>query len=316
MSAPIILKDSSSQLWLVTVDDSGLLHTATVLVGTVTPLFLNDPTEEASWQVGVTTLGELTTTSVTFNASYPVAQYMISASLASSWNLTVSLSGLLGTSYQGPPVNPSGLGDGNPISQYGSGMIGNPPIEVLSLGYYLNLLTSQYRNSPKLNKFLYALLKKYDDISNCQLQLDMAFDVDNAVGVQLDAVGLVEGITRVVPFQPTGGLSPILDDPTFRIYIKAKAAQNQWNGRIDGLQAIWQTLFPGGTIVIGDLQNMSANIFLIGTFTPIVQQLIQNGLIVPRPQGVLYNYIFTKLPAFGFGVNNAYVAGFGLGHFA
>lgn len=205
---------------------------------------------------------------------------------------------------------------GNPMVQYGSGQYGSEPIEVLQLAYYANLLTSEYKNSPKLNAFLYAMLKKYDDISLCQVQMDMAWDVDSAVGVQLDTVGLIVGASRTLPFQPTGGLSPVLGDSDFRIFVKAKAAQNTWNGTIDSLQTIWQALFPGGEIVIGDNQNMTATIFLIGTFTPIMQQLISNGLIVPRPQGVQYNYIFSTLPAFGFDINNAEVAGFDVGHWS
>lgn len=201
---------------------------------------------------------------------------------------------------------------GNPLQSYGSGLYGAAPIENLPLGYYLGLLTSEYRNSPKLNDFLTLLLKKLDDASFCLTQMEAAFDVDNAIGVQLDAIGTLVGASRTLPFQPTGGLSPILDDATYRIYLKAKAAQNQWDGTIDGLQSVWQTLFPSGTIAIGDNQNMTATIFLTGSFTPILQQMIVNGLIVPRPQGVLYNYVF-NLPAFGFDLNDTWIAGFDVG---
>jgi hypothetical protein len=205
---------------------------------------------------------------------------------------------------------------GNPLSQYGSGAWGANPIESLPIAYYLQLLSSEYRLSPKLNAFLSALLQKFQDISTCQTVLDMAYDVDNAVGAQLDALGLIVGISRTVPFQPTGGLSPILDDSDFRIYIKAKAAKNTWNGTIDGLQSTWQLLFPTGQIAIGDNQNMTATIFLSGTFTPMVQQLILNGLIVPRPEGVLYDYIFDDFPIFGFDYDNVWVQGFDEGHWS
>jgi hypothetical protein len=204
---------------------------------------------------------------------------------------------------------------GNPLQQYGSGAFGAEPIESLQLGYYLNLLTSEYRNSPKLNKFLYALLKKFDDISICQTQLDSAFDVDVAVGVQLDAVGAIVGASRNLPFQPTGGLSPTLDDSDYRIYVKAKAAQDCWNGKIDSLQTIWEILFPTGQIIIADNQNMTATIIIEGTFSPIMLQMIANGLIVPRPQGVQYIYAINPiLPIFGADYNNAFVAGADIGH--
>jgi hypothetical protein len=198
------------------------------------------------------------------------------------------------------------------IPPYGSGEYGSDPIENLPLGYYLGLLSSQYRNSPKWNAFLALMLQKLEDASICLVQMEEAFDLDNALGVQLDAIGTIVGASRTLPFQPTGGLSPVLGDDDYRVYLKSKAAQNQWDGTIDGLQVVWEALFAGGLIVIFDHENMSATIFLTGSFSPIMQQMIVNGLIVPRPQAVQYNYAF-NLPAFGFDLNNTYIAGFDVG---
>lgn len=194
------------------------------------------------------------------------------------------------------------------ISQYGSGAYGAEPIETLQLDYYLNLVTSQYRNSPKFLAWLRFLLQKLQDISQCQIQMSQAFDVDNAQGVQLDVLGSIVGASRTVGFQPSGGVSPVLNDATYRLLIKAVAAQNTWDGTIDGLQSVWENLFPEGTITIGDNQNMTATIFLTGTFTSIQKDLIVNGYIVPRPQAVRYQYVF-NLPAFGCDLRNKWVAG-------
>jgi len=201
---------------------------------------------------------------------------------------------------------------------YGQGGYGTQPIETLPLGYYQQLLTSQYQppSSPKLNALLYVLLKKFDDVSQCLVQFDTAFDLDSAVGPQLDALGAVAGADRTVGFQPSDSVSPVLDDATYRIYIKAKIAQNQWDGTITSLYAIWKYLFPVGSIIIADNQNMTATIFLSGSFTSIIQDLITNGYIVPRPEGVLYTYDFAELPAFGFDLDNSFVAGFDVGKWA
>jgi hypothetical protein len=199
---------------------------------------------------------------------------------------------------------------------YGQVGYGGSPIEVLPIGYYLGLLASQYANSPKLNKMLYVLLKKFDDVSQCLVQMQTAFDLDTAVGVQLDRLGESAGASRTVPFQPSNSVSPVLDDATYRIYIKAKIGQNKWDGTIDSLYTLWQRLFPGGKITIADQQNMTAEIFLAGSFTSILQDLITYGMIIPRPEGVLYDYVFTHLPAFGFDLNNAYVAGFDTGRWS
>ena len=201
-------------------------------------------------------------------------------------------------------------------SGYGLGGYGNPPIEALPIGYYTNLLTSQYRNSPKLTALLYMLLKKLDDVSQCLVSMDTAFDLDSAVGVQLDALGQIVGAARTVGFQPHNNVSPVLDDATYRILIKARVGWNQWDGTIDSLFSLWRALFPNGNIVIQDNQNMSANIVLTGTFTSIVQDLINNGYIIPRPEGVEYTYSFGTLPYFGFGSSPGFIAGFGTGHWA
>lgn len=196
---------------------------------------------------------------------------------------------------------------------YGTGGYGNAPIETLPIGYYTGLLTSQYVASPKLNALLYVLLKKFDDISQCLVNLDLAVDLDAAAGAQLDMLGSIVGAARTVGFQPSGGVSPVLDDATYRLYIKAKIAQNQWDGTLPSLYPIWQTLFPGGSINILDNQNMTADIILRGTFTSIIQDLITNGYIVPRPEGVLYTYQLGTLPYFGFGSSPGYIAGFNEG---
>jgi len=201
-------------------------------------------------------------------------------------------------------------------SGWGIGGYGNEPIEMLPIGYYLNLLTHQYRLSPKLNALLYVLARKFDDVSECLVSMDLVFDLDVAEGAQLDALGTIVNVSRTVPFQPSNNVNPILDDDTYRILIKATIANNQWDGTIDGLYALWSELFPTGTIVVEDQQNMTANILMTGSFTSIIQDLITHGMIVPRPEGVLYNYEFGELPFFGFDLNNGFVAGFDLGHFA
>lgn len=204
-------------------------------------------------------------------------------------------------------------------SGYGSGKYGvadNGAIYSLSIYYYLGLLTSEYRLAPNLNAWLTQLLTPLDDVSNCLLSMPEAFDLDYATGVQLDILGAIEGVSRTVGFQPSGGVSPVLDDTTYRLLIQATIANNQWNGTQSELYPIWQNLFPGGNIIIVDNQNMSATIALSGVFTSIVQDLIVNGYIVPRPEGVAYNFTFATLPIFGTDENNAFIAGVDLGHLA
>lgn len=199
---------------------------------------------------------------------------------------------------------------------YGQGGYGNEPIETLPSGYYFDLLTSEWISSPKLNALLRDMLKKFDDVSQCLVSLATAFDLDSAAGVQLDMLGSIAGASRIVGFQPSGGVSPVLTDDAYRLYIKAKIAQNQWDGTIGSLYPVWAALFPGGQIVIEDQQNMTVNVTMTGVFNSITQDLVTHGYIVPRPEGVEYTYLFLTLPAFGFDSAPGYIAGFDTGHWA
>jgi len=212
---------------------------------------------------------------------------------------------------------------------YGSGGYGNEPIETLPIGYYLGLRTSEYAASPKFNALLYCWLKKFDDVSQCLVKLDTALDLDSAAGVQLDLLGAIAGAARTLPFQPSFGVSPVLSDASYRIYIKAKIAQNQWPGTIDALYAIWASLFPTTGIVIADNQNMTATLFISGLPSSIIIDMVAgyavngattgtvtNSLIVPRPEGVEYTFQIADLPAFGFGPVTPYIAAWGLGKWA
>lgn len=188
------------------------------------------------------------------------------------------------------------------------------PVYSLPLSYYTRLLTSQYQTAPVLLSWLAALLQPLDDTATWLRQFTAAYDLDYAVGPQLDVAGTIIGQSRTVGFQPTGGVSPVLDDDTYRVLLKARAAQNNWDGKINSLQGIWAQLFPGGVIVIDDHSNMTATVILAGAFSSITQDLITNGYIVPRPEGVLYDYTFGDLPVFGFSTTNTdYIAGFNVG---
>jgi len=108
---------------------------------------------------------------------------------------------------------------------------------------------------------------------------------------------------------------PTLGDNDYRNLLLATVVRNNWNGQQDSLYAYWNLLFPGTSIAIQDNMDMTANVFITGNFSATMLALITGGLIVPRPQGVQYNYIF-NLPTFGCDLNNALVAGVDVGFIA
>lgn len=203
---------------------------------------------------------------------------------------------------------------------YGSGKYGiadTGPVAPLPLSYYTNLLTSQYKLAPNLNAWLAAELQFFEDVSTCLSSMTEAVDLDTAEGIQLeDYSGQIAGVSRTVAFQPSDGVSPVLDYDTYRLLLKATIANNHWDGTVSALYPIWASLFPGGRIIIIDNQNMSATILVTGAFPSIIKDLISHGYIVPRPEAVEYTYTFSDLPVFGTDLDNTQIAGVDVGHLA
>jgi len=205
----------------------------------------------------------------------------------------------------GAQGNNAGWGQGG----YGLGQYGSPAIQFLTPGWFLQRVTSEYQLSPLFLKWLSVPLNILNDINLCAVSFVTAFDVDYAVGPQLDILGTIVGISRYLSFQPSGGISPEMDDATYRVVIKAQIGLNQWDGTQDGIYSTWQFIFPGTQIAILDLQDMSAVVLIPETLSPIIQQLVINGFLVPRPQSVEYRYSFSSLPIVGCDQVNARVVG-------
>jgi len=112
-------------------------------------------------------------------------------------------------------------------------------------------------------------------------------------------------------------VSPFLTDDVYRIALRARIGLNQWDGKIGSLQGLWKNIFPTGNIQIQDNKNMTMTVTLWGAFSQIVRDLVTNGYIVPRPEGVLINYQYgATMPYFGFDIENSYISGFDVGSWA
>lgn len=157
--------------------------------------------------------------------------------------------------------------------------------------HYYHRLISQHKGKPKLKKWLEALLETSDHDEN--LLVD-AFDIEQAVGRQLDILGALVGRDRMLPFDPDRG-SALMDDRTYRLVLKAKIVANYWDGTTDGLYDIWNTVFPDVALYMEDNQDMSINITVVGFPRDIPHNIITNHYVLPKPQGVRINYEFAEI---------------------
>lgn len=207
---------------------------------------------------------------------------------------------------------------------------------------YTDLITSEHRQRPKFSAMVEAVTGCFVAGQQAAQALRECFDIDSAVGVQLDAIGLWVGLSRLVrsplavyfsfdtpglgfdegswkgPFDPDEGLVS-LDDETYRLFLKARVAANHWDGTIEGWKSVMDFAFSGSgfTVFMQDHQDMSISIYVAGTPPPAIFKELLTGDYLPlRPAGVRINGYFVSsapAPLFGFDIQNAYIAGFDTG---
>ncbi|AIO66491.1 DUF2612 domain-containing protein [Burkholderia oklahomensis] len=208
---------------------------------------------------------------------------------------------------------------------------------------YNALITSEHSDKPRFMATIAALVQPLVDQMNVLESMPGKFDLDNAVGVQLDDVGLWVGVSRRIrtpltgiyfsfdidglgfgqgiwkgPFDPGTGLT-VLDDDTYRLVIRAKIGANHWDGTLEQSVAILNSIFDADThVFIEDHQDMSMTIGISGKVpSAVFLALLAGGYIPLKPEGVRVNYtIVTTVdgaPMFGFDMAGPYVSGFDVG---
>jgi hypothetical protein len=147
-----------------------------------------------------------------------------------------------------------------------------------------------------------ARLKPLIDLYECLETFDAAFDLDKAVGEQLDTIGEYVGIKRLLTFQPMNA-SALLSDFYYRILLKARISLNNWDGTTDEITRVWQDILPDYVIQIVDNQDMSMLVRTYNLQSYFTVELIQHGYFNPKPMGVLVKYeavtgIIVTLPVY------------------
>src|SRR5690348_3759758 len=155
----------------------------------------------------------------------------------------------------------------------------------MSITKYLNLITSEHNSKPKFMSWLSAALQKVDDGMTMTNSIPSAFDINNAVGVQLDTLGQVIGQLRNIGV-PLTSSSSILDDTHYRLVLQARIARNQWDGTIGQVYDIWNNAFPGSALQIIDNQDMTMQAVVTNLTDNLSTELVTAGLIIPKPMGV------------------------------
>ncbi|MEJ2896216.1 DUF2612 domain-containing protein [Bordetella avium] len=188
---------------------------------------------------------------------------------------------------------------------------------------YTAKITSEHSQRPKFMGVVFNNTQPFCSLFHFLGSYTQAFDLDAAIGAQLDHIGQWIGRSRFVDipltglyftwddtadvgwssglwkgqFDPESGLIS-LPDESYRTLLKAKVAANSWDGSIPGAYAIWDAAFGGQShIIIQDNQDMSMSVAIAGQPLDIVTRaLLTNGYLPLKPEGVRINfYIITPV---------------------
>lgn len=209
---------------------------------------------------------------------------------------------------------------------------------------YTELIAGAHRNKEKFQEWIFTLTEPLNEAREKLIEMQALFDVETAVGDQLDAVGARVGASRYLPvmltdvyfalddymgigldlgvwkgpYDPGDGLVR-LDDETFRAVIKSTILMNHWDGQNGSLPDFVAGVFANFGVVgkfmdLQDFQTMQVAINLTPQTTPpVVYDLLSRRIIDIVAAGVALN-LTENLPWFGFDYETQSVKGLGEGY--
>lgn len=212
---------------------------------------------------------------------------------------------------------------------------------------YVDLITSYHASKPLFVQHVDLSTRPLVDAASTMAGMTAAFDIDTAVGVQLDIIGEWVGRSRVVsepitgvyfsfdtdglgfeqgvwqgPYDPDSGFTK-LSDEVYRVILKAKIAINNWDGTNDSLPDILNTALTGSGLAMQIIDNQDMTISVIvfpeTDIADVSRELlaaIRQGYLTVKAAGVLAGSIIipsTGTRMFGFDLDNEYFAGFDTG---
>ena len=201
-----------------------------------------------------------------------------------------------------------------------------------------NRIYAQYADKPKAVAWYNITPNMAQPLFDTFDAVRMSYNIDTAVGAQLDVIGRIVVIDRgfelFVVFDPdtyfggsgdacqfggidsqfesTGSvLSQEVSDAIFRVLIRAKIAKNNNDATLDDIASALSFITESSPIRVVDNENMTMSVSFGSELTDIERFVFNTFDVVPRPQGVRFlGYVeetaITQFGgAFGFGDTRA-----------
>jgi len=148
--------------------------------------------------------------------------------------------------------------------------------------YYADLLILQYKGKPRAYETVKAFVQELID-GQLTTAIQNAFDINTAVGVQLDIIGKYAGVTRQ-GYNFTGPMT--LNDEDYRKIIKLKIIQNNSGSSLYDIKNLL-ALYFAGQIRVFDYRDMTMSYYVKASFgsKELVEFFIKKDLL-PTPMAV------------------------------
>lgn len=155
----------------------------------------------------------------------------------------------------------------------------------MELNDYLSLIPPMNHDQPRFKAFLSAILTQVMDLDALRRSLQTSFSLEDAEGAQLDILGRLTGVSRILPFEPTS-TSRILSDEDFRLLIRAAILRAHWTGVTGDYRDFVDALFEAEYVTVSDNLDMSVTITAPDAFSDAAKEMLSAGLLIPVPPGV------------------------------
>ena len=178
-------------------------------------------------------------------------------------------------------------------------MATNEFIEVDYLEEARSRITEQFKEKPIFDKYLELLIGGKIELQQVFKDLMQKRSLNTAIGSQLDQIGEIVGQSRtLVNVQTMPAQTVVLDDDTYRIFIKSKIAKNITRSTPEDIMANANLIFDTTGSTLQGEGNAAYTLLIGRNLTPTEQALLgyvvqEDGYVtrlIPKPAGVRVDY--------------------------
>jgi hypothetical protein len=204
---------------------------------------------------------------------------------------------------------------------------------------YIQGITSEHADKPNFTSMVTTTVQPFANSAALYASIPILYDLDNAVGVELDTLGQWVGVTRYLsspitgvyfafdtsglgfdrgvwmgPFDPSTGLVR-LPDEYYKLVILARILNNNWDGSKTQAYVMADIIFLpfGFTYYIDDHADLSISIGILGPTPPpaLLTALLNSGKLDLKPATIhVASRVAQQGPIFSFDLNVLLFQGF------